>query len=579
MINTIGVIGLGTMGAGIVEVFAKAGVRVLAVDGSAELAERGKGFLTKSLDRAVSKGKLEESARDEIVGRVEFGDDLNVMKDADLVIEAVPERLDIKVSIFSTLDEIVREDCVLATNTSSLSITEIAKATKHPARVIGMHFFNPAPVLALVEVIHSLLTDPKLIDDVRELAERLGKKPVVVADRAGFVANALLIAYLARSIRHYENGLASREDIDAAMTAGVGFPMGPLTLCDLIGLDVVNEVCEVLFDATRDPSVAAPSLLRQMVAAGLLGRKTGRGFYTYDGVGSGTVVIDDKTSPAPVAFTGKVGLVGVGEIVDELGAELSSKGLDVVRVASADDADNLDGVALTFVVADGDDEAGCACCSDLGDACCDDEGIDGCCGGMCGAAPVAEGESVVSDIEIGAKPLLVAVSDVLGPDAVIAALGEDSVEALLTGDARLDANVVPVVLFEPERAGQILEIGSSVAINAEATQLVRSVAAAAGLTPVVSKDRSGMVVDALLYPHLNDAVKMLDAGYASVSDIDTAMKAGCGYPKGPFELLDELGADEVIEGLTNMYEETGEAHLVPSPLLHEYLMADKSFRG
>ena len=161
MINTVGVIGLGTMGAGIVEVFAKAGLSVIAVDGSAELAERGKGFLTKSLGRAVSKGKLSESERDEIVGRVAFGDDLAAMKDADLVIEAVPELLEIKTSIFTTLDDIVRDDCVLATNTSSLSITEIAKSTKEPSRVIGMHFFNPAPVLPLVEVIHSLLTDVK----------------------------------------------------------------------------------------------------------------------------------------------------------------------------------------------------------------------------------------------------------------------------------------------------------------------------------------------------------------------------------------------------------------------------------
>ena len=155
--------------------------------------------------------------------------------------EAVPELLEIKTSIFTTLDDIVRDNCVLATNTSSLSITEIAKSTKEPSRVIGMHFFNPAPVLPLVEVIHSLLTDVKLVEDVRELAVRLGKKPVVVGDRAGFVANALLIAYLARSIRAYETGLASREDLDAAMAAGVGFPMGPLTLCDLIGLDVVHD--------------------------------------------------------------------------------------------------------------------------------------------------------------------------------------------------------------------------------------------------------------------------------------------------------------------------------------------------
>lgn len=559
MINTVGVIGLGTMGAGIVEVFAKAGLSVIAVDGSAELAERGKGFLTKSLGRAVTKGKLSESERDEIVGRVAFGDDLAAMKDADLVIEAVPERLEIKTSIFTTLDDIVRDDCVLATNTSSLSITEIAKSTKVPARVIGMHFFNPAPVLPLVEVIHSLLTDPKLVEDVRELAVRLGKKPVVVGDRAGFVANALLIAYLARAIRAYETGLASREDLDAAMSAGVGFPMGPLTLCDLIGLDVVHEVCGVLYDATHDPSVASPSLLRQMVTAGQLGRKSGKGFYTYEKAGSGTVVADERTPGEIAAHGGRVGLVGEGELVDSLAEEMSSAGLELVRVTTADEASALEGVTFVFAV-DGGVE--------------DDE----CCGGECSCGHV-EGDVSEHALQIEEKPLMRAVRDAIGDSGVIATLGEGAAAEAATGDPSLDARVVPVVLREKQRAGQVLEIGRSVAIADDAVDAVRSFAVAAGWTPVVGKDRAGLVVDALLYPHLNDAVKMLDSGYASVEDIDTAMKAGCGYPKGPFELLDEAGYDDVSGVLSEMYFETGETHLVPSPLLTEHLLAERSFRG
>ena len=553
MINTVGVIGLGTMGAGIVEVFAKAGLAVLAVDNSDELAERGKGFLTKSLDRAVSKGKLEQGARDEIVGRVSFGSDLAVMKDADLVIEAVPERMEIKTSIFSRLDDIVRDECVLATNTSSLSITKIAQSTKIPSRVIGMHFFNPAPVLALVEVIHSLVTDPKLVEETRELAVRVGKKPVVVGDRAGFVANALLVSYLARAIRAYESGLASREDIDAAMTAGVGLPMGPLTLSDLVGLDVVYEVCEVLFDATRDPSVAPPALLRQLVDVGALGRKTGKGFYTYEAAGSGKVVADTRTPESVKPLTGKVGLVGEAEFLDELAEQLGGDGIELVKVSESDKVDDLDGVALTFVVAS-DDEA------------------DGCCGGGCCGD---EGQG----LQITEKPLLTAVRDVLGPDAVVAALGDDSVESLLTGDPRVDGGVVSVMLHEPERAGQLLEIGSSIGTREDAVATVRAFALATGLVTVVAKDRAGMAVDALLYPHLNDAVKMLDSGYATVEDIDTAMTAGCGYPKGPFELIDELGPEEIIDGLDAMFDETGEAHLSPSVLLAEYLMADRSFKA
>lgn len=560
MINTVGVIGLGTMGAGIVEVFAKAGLSVIAVDGSAELAERGKGFLEKSLGRAVSKGKLDEAARDEIVGRVSFGDDLAAMKDADLVIEAVPERLEIKESIFTTLDGIVREDCVLATNTSSLSITEIARATKVPSRVIGMHFFNPAPVQPLVEVIRSVMSDETLVEQVRELAERLGKKPVVVGDRAGFVANALLVSYLARSIRAYETGLASRSDIDAAMAAGVGLPMGPLTLCDLVGLDVIHEVCGVLYNATGDPSVASPSILRQLVTAGRLGRKSGHGFYTYDGVGSGTVVDDAATTAPAKPLKGKVGLVGEGDLVDALGSELSDAGVEVVRVVSADDAASLKGVAVTLAV--------------------DAVELDGdCCGGGCCGGDDASHGDVESGLEIGAKPVLRAVRDAIGDAGVIAALGEGSVETASTGDPTIDATVVPVVLHEKQKAGQVLEIGRSVAISPDAVETVRSLAAAAGWTPVVGKDRAGLVVDALLYPHLNDAAKMLDSGYATVEDIETAMKAGCGYPQGLFELLDEAGPDDVHGVLAEMYFETGEQHLVPSPLLTEHLLADRPFRN
>lgn len=558
MINTVGVIGLGTMGAGIVEVFAKAGLSVVAVDGSAELAERGRGFLTASLERAVAKGKLDASARDATLARVSFGADLSALADVDLVIEAVPERLEIKTAIFTQLDNIVREDCVLATNTSSLSITEIAKTTAHPARVIGMHFFNPAPVLPLVEVIHSLLTDPALVDEVRELAVRLGKQPVVVGDHAGFVANALLIAYLARAIRHYENGLASREDLDAAMAAGVGFPMGPLTLCDLIGLDVVKEVCEVLFDATRDPSVAAPSLLRQMVTAGRLGRKTGQGFYTYAQAGSGKVVDDANTPVALAPLSGRVGVVGAGELVDEIAEEIGAAGLTVVRVRTADEASALAGVSFVLAIDGGDDDCGADCC-----------------GGAC----AADSDVAPSGVQIEDKPVLRAVRDAMGETGVIATLGEGAAASATMGDPVVDAFVVPVVLHEEQRAGQVLEIGRSIAVADHAVEATRAFAVAAGWVPVVGKDRAGLVVDALLYPHLNDAVKMLDSGYASVEDIDTAMKAGCGYPQGPFELLDESGLPDVAGVLSEMYFETGGEYLLPSPLIGEYAMAQRTFRG
>ncbi|HET8601018.1 MAG TPA: 3-hydroxyacyl-CoA dehydrogenase NAD-binding domain-containing protein, partial [Segeticoccus sp.] len=252
-INSVGVVGLGTMGAGIVEVFARGGVRVVGAENTPELAERGRGILEKSTQRAVDRGKLAEADRAALLGRVTFTHRLDDLADVDLAIEAVPEKLDLKRQVFAELDRVVGPEAVLATNTSSLSVTEIAVATGRPERVVGMHFFNPAPVLKLVEVIRTVVADEQVVASVRDLATRLGKKPVVVGDQAGFIANALLFGYLNRAIGMLQNGFASREDIDTAMTVGAGLPMGPFTLLDLIGLDVALEISEVMFAHSRDP--------------------------------------------------------------------------------------------------------------------------------------------------------------------------------------------------------------------------------------------------------------------------------------------------------------------------------------
>ena len=204
------------------------------------------------------------------------------LKDCDLVVEAVVEHLDLKRAIFQQFDEIVRPDAVLATNTSSLSVTEISAATSHPGRVIGMHFFNPAPVQKFVEVIRTVVTEPEIVQDVQALARKLGKNPVAAGDKAGFIANALLFGYLNHAVSMYETHYASREDIDAAMRLGCGYPMGPLALLDLIGLDTAYEILDTMYRQGRNRLHAPSPILKQMVTAGLLGRKTGRGFYTYE---------------------------------------------------------------------------------------------------------------------------------------------------------------------------------------------------------------------------------------------------------------------------------------------------------
>ncbi|MGN6687674.1 MAG: 3-hydroxyacyl-CoA dehydrogenase family protein, partial [Actinomycetales bacterium] len=251
-IRTVGVVGLGTMGAGIVEVFARNGIAVTGVEPNDEALVRGRGHVERSTGRALERGRLSEADRDAILGRITFTTAISDLGDVDLVVEAVPELMALKRDVFGQLDEICRPDAILATNTSSLSVTDVAAITSRPGQVVGMHFFNPAPVLKLVEVVHTVQTDPEVTDTVRNLAVRLGKSPVVVADRAGFVANWLLFGYLGGAVRMLETARASREDIDTAMREACGYPMGPFQLLDLIGLDTSLQILETMYAQSRD---------------------------------------------------------------------------------------------------------------------------------------------------------------------------------------------------------------------------------------------------------------------------------------------------------------------------------------
>src|SRR3954466_12884524 len=279
----VGVVGLGTMGAGIIEVLARSGVSVVGVDKDETALSRGHGHVDGSTKRAVERGKMSAEEQQSLLDRISWGTDLAAMAEADLVIEAVPEKLDPKRAIFTALDGICKPDTILASNTSSLSITEIAVSTGRPGKVVGMHFFNPAPVMKLVEVIRTVVTEQDVVDDVEAFAQQqLGKTDVTVGDRAGFIANALLFGYLNHAVSLYESRYASREDIDAAMKLGCGLPMGPLALLDLIGLDTAYEILDTMYKQSRDRLHAPRPIFKQMITAGLLGRKSGRGFYTYD---------------------------------------------------------------------------------------------------------------------------------------------------------------------------------------------------------------------------------------------------------------------------------------------------------
>jgi 3-hydroxybutyryl-CoA dehydrogenase len=280
-VKTVGVVGCGLMGGGITQVVAQAGLPVTVVEANRELLDSGLGAIRRNLDGLVEKGRLDGGGRDAAWGRIAGSVSLDELRDADLVIEAITENVALKKETFGKLDRICPPSALLASNTSSCTITELAAATKRPAQVLGLHFFNPAPVMKLVEVVRTILTSDETVKTAWEFVQALGKTPVAAQDTTGFIVNRLLVPYLLEAVRVLESGVATREDIDQAMKLGCGYPMGPFTLLDLVGLDTTLFVAEVMFDEFREARFAPPPLLKRMVMAGHLGRKSGKGFYDY----------------------------------------------------------------------------------------------------------------------------------------------------------------------------------------------------------------------------------------------------------------------------------------------------------
>jgi len=282
-VTRLGVVGCGLMGSGIAEVAARRGIDVCVAESTPDALDAGRRRVTASLDRGIRHGKLSAEQRDQALARLSFTLDLGDMADRQFVIEAVAENRDIKTGVMRVLDKAVEDPAaVLATNTSSIPVVDLAVVTERPERVIGMHFFNPVPVQRLVELIPALVTGADTLERTRDLAEQLGKQAIQAPDRSGFVVNALLVPYLLSAVRMVESGSARPEDIDRGMELGCAHPMGPLRLLDLIGLDTAQAVAESMYEEFREPLYAPPALLRRMVAAGHLGRKSGRGFHSYD---------------------------------------------------------------------------------------------------------------------------------------------------------------------------------------------------------------------------------------------------------------------------------------------------------
>ncbi|NLU80548.1 3-hydroxyacyl-CoA dehydrogenase family protein [Micromonospora sp. HNM0581] len=550
--TSVGVVGLGTMGAGIVEVFARHGIDVVAVEISDVALDRGRAILTSSTERAVARGKLTEADRDTLLARVTFAVGLDALHSVDLVIEAVPEYLDLKRRIFAELDRVCKPEAILATNTSSLSVTEISVATSRPDQVVGIHFFNPAPVMKLVEVVRTVVTSAEVVADVEALCGRLGKVDVTISDRAGFIANALLFGYLNHAVGMFECRYAAREDIDAAMKLGCGLPMGPLALLDLIGLDTAYEILDTMYRrGGRDRRHTPVPLLKQMVTAGLLGRKTGRGFYTYEGPGSSKVVPDEQTptatelAPVDVATT-RIGVVGSSTTATGIVEAFAGAGYEVVSVSTG-------GLSAP--------------------------GRDGGTGRVTWAAMLDQLADVDLVVEATAeepnarKALFASLDEICKPGAVLATATAALPVIDLAMATRRSAAVVGLHFPGPAPATPLVEIVRTIRTSAETVATAQAVTASLGRTGVVCADRSGFIVNALLFPYLNDAVRMLEAGYSTVNDIDHAMKLGCGYPVGPFELLDMVGLDVALAVQRGLYLELREPGLAPTPLLEHLVTA------
>jgi 3-hydroxybutyryl-CoA dehydrogenase len=282
-IKRVGVLGCGLMGSGIAQVAAAAGYETLVREVSDELCQRGIGGIGKQLGKAVEKGKLAAEDRDAIVGRLKGTTSLEDLKDCDIIIEAVVEDLAVKNEMWQTLDAVCGPETIFASNTSSLTIADMAAATKRPERMVGLHFFNPVPVMKLVEVVKTIATDPQVFDTAFAFAKSLGKEPIVCKDNSGFVVNLLLVPYMMDAIRALSEGVATIEDIDKGMQLGTGYPMGPFVLSDFVGLDTLDKIGGIMFDEYKEKRYASPPLLKRMVSLGYFGRKSGKGFYDYSG--------------------------------------------------------------------------------------------------------------------------------------------------------------------------------------------------------------------------------------------------------------------------------------------------------
>jgi 3-hydroxybutyryl-CoA dehydrogenase len=581
-ITTVGVVGCGTMGSGISEVCARAGYTVVFREVTDEAVEAGLARIRNSMDRAVEKGKLAQEERDAAIGRIKGSTTLEGLKEADLIVEAIPEKLELKQQLFKDLDALLPDHAILATNTSSLPVIEMAVQTGRPSRVVGFHFFNPAPVMGLVELVKTVVTDPEVLDTTKTFAEAIGKNPVVCQDRAGFIANLLLFPYLNNAARMVESGFATREDIDAAMQFGCGHPMGPLALLDLIGLDSTYEILDAMYRQFRETLYAPSPLIKQFVTAGFLGRKAGRGFYEYEEADSPRLKESGhhrREVPATAgAHIRKIGVLGSGTMANGIAEVATKAGYKVVLRArtkqrASESTAKID-KSLAKAVERGkmkqeqlDATRALLETTTEMDAFADCDLII---------------EAIAEELDVKLDHFK-ALDEIAPAHAILASTTSSLPVVALAAVTERPEQVVGMHFFNPAQVMKLVEVVRTVRTSDETTDGVFAAGAKMGKHCVVCPDRAGFIVNALLFPYLNDAITMLESGYATAEDIDNAMKLGCGHPMGPFALLDIVGLDVSLQIIQSLYREFREPGYAPAPLLehlvHAGYLGRKAGRG
>ncbi|MCE7081621.1 3-hydroxyacyl-CoA dehydrogenase NAD-binding domain-containing protein [Streptomyces sp. ST2-7A] len=570
------------MGTGIAEVLLRSGREVIGIDIDPAAAERAGEHLRASADRAVERRRITEQQRRDLLSRFRAGTDPADAAPADLVIEVVPEEYDLKLSVLTALDSVVRPDAILATGTNALPVTRLAAETARPERVVGLHFFHPVPAMRLVEVVSSVLTSPDAVERVTELARDLGKEPVSAGDRPGFIADGLLFGYLNRAAAMYEARYATREDIDAAMRLGCGLPMGPLELLDLIGIDTARAVLEAMYERSRDRLHAPTPILGQLAEAGMTGRKAGRGFYTYSGTGPDATAVPDpatdggndaggdagagRTTGARPVET--VGVVGSGTMASGIAEVFAKAGFPVILVARSEEKANT---------ARGRIAKSLNRSVDRGRMSAEDRDT-----ALARIVPTDTLESLAGvDLAVEAiaedltvkQELFRALDKVCRTGAVLATTTSSLPVVACARATSRPQDVIGMHFFNPAPAMKLVEVVRTVLTGDEAHATVHEVCARVRKHPVDCGDRAGFIVNALLFPYLNDAVKMVQEHYATPDAVDTAMKLGGGYPMGPFELLDVVGLDVSLAIEETLHREFRDPSLAPAPLLRQLVEA------